>query len=202
MEDQPNQSVLPWTLVVILSLLLLLAVVIIFLIYNEKSTKTQTLSELPSLKTATIISSQPTIIPSPATKVLKLDKKYIFPINDQSSIKLGEISFIIKDIERTKEVMVNGQKATAVGDRELVILNLELTNSQNLAVRINARNYIRLMVNGEEKLLAPDFHSDPVDLQPQSTKELRMGFSIAQADTNILLQVGELEGPKEIIKIE
>jgi hypothetical protein len=185
---------LAWTLVIILTLLLTLSVAIIFFMYNEQSSKPQSLPPTILL--------QPTVTPTPAAKIFNLNKKYTFPINSGNSLKLGDIEFLIKDIERTKEVMVNGQKATAIGNKELIILNLELTNSQNIGVRVNARNYVRLKVNGEEKLLAPEFHSDPVDLQPQSTKELRMGFSINQTDTNILLQVGELDGPKDIINLD
>lgn len=200
-KDSGSSNALAWTLVIVMGILLVIAVIIIFLLYGEKSSSPEITSQTPAFNspTRTLVN---TPIPTPASKVITLDKKYLFPIRDGVGTKVGDISFVLKDIERTKEVMVSGQKAVAVGDRELVIFNLELTNYLDIAAVVNARNYFRLKVNGQDKLLAPEFHSDPIDLQPKSSKDIRMGFSIAQSDKDIILQVGELTGPKDNIPVE
>jgi hypothetical protein len=191
MENESKGNNLAWTLVVILSVLLAICSIVIFSFYTTKPPEAQ------KLPIAQIFVPSP----SPVSRYLPINKTFFFPIYDSASAKVGEIIFTIKDVQRSKNIEIAGQKATAVGDRELVILNIELTNSQNIAALVNTRNYVRLKVNGQDKLLAPDFHGDPVDLQPQSTQEVRLAFSIAEIDTDLILQVGELTGPKDLIQL-
>jgi hypothetical protein len=186
-------------LVVILATLLLVAVGIIFYLVDQNRSAATPSADVPRPAIPGLTGIGPTNTPVPA--ITTLDKQYTFPINS-SGVKVGEINFIIKSVERTKEVMIAGQKATAVRGRELVIVNAELTNSGNLGVMVNTRNYLRLTVNNQDKLLAPEYHPDPLDLQPQSTKDIRLGFSIAETDENLVLQVGELQGPKDVIKLD
>jgi hypothetical protein len=59
-----------------------------------------------------------------------------------------------------------------------------------------------LLKNDEEKLIAPEIHSDPVEVRPHSTKEIKIGFTIGENDKNLKLQVGLLNGEKDIIDIK
>jgi hypothetical protein len=208
MEDSVNQkdsasttTVLAWTLVVVLTILLLISISVIYFVYTEKSSGTASIPQTNTQKIPFSGTTETIPSPSPSANLVNLNKKYTFPIYDSASAKVGEILFVIKDVERTKEITVGNQKATTVGDRDLIVLNIELTSTQNLAAMVNTRNYVRLKVNGEDKLIAPEFHGDPVDLQPQSSKDTRVAFSISEKDADVVLQIGELEGKKDLIKI-
>jgi hypothetical protein len=70
-------------------------------------------------------------------------------------------------------------------------------------IEINSRDYVRLIVDGNTKeMLAPEIHNDPVEAQAISTKYTRVGFPINTSDKNLVLQVGEINGPKQTIKLE
>jgi hypothetical protein len=195
MDNPSSQNPsLAWSLVTILTLLLVLAVIVIIFLFNQKPAATPASVSPPPAFIANITTPTPALI--------ILNKSYTFPIQDGQGTKVGDIQFVLKDVSRTKEIKIGNQTATAVTGRELLLLDIELTNSQNLAAIVNARNYVRLKINGTDKLQAPDFHGDPVDLQPQSTQTTRLAFSIADTDANLVLQVGELTGSKDIFQLD
>ena len=104
--------------------------------------------------------------------------------------------------ELRKEILIKGQKATAIKGRIFLIINLKIVNTLKQGINVNARDYMRLTVNGNSnELLAPDIHNDPVEVQAISTKHTRVGFAINDNEKNYVLQVGEIDGGKESIKL-
>jgi hypothetical protein len=185
-----------WILVIVLTILLFISGgVIISLLGENKNPAKPQISEVNFV--------QPSPIPSPAfvTKDISLNKRFNFPILDGAGNKAGEIAFTLIKAQRTREIEIAGQTATALPGRVLILIDVELTNDGNLEATMQARNYLRLTVNGETKLAAPDYRSDPVDMQPKSTKDIRMGFNVADTDEQLVLQAGELEGKKELIPL-
>lgn len=131
----------------------------------------------------------------------KLNKKFSFPIRDNSGKLIGNLSYVLENAELRDQIIINGAQATSVKGREFLILNIKITNNYKQQITINARDYVRLMRNGTNELLAPDIHNDPVDVQAISTKYTRLGFPINTTDRNLKLQVGEINGKKEIIPL-
>lgn len=190
------------TLVIVLVLLLLISFsAIIFLLIDREAAPASKTQSSSSGISVSELSPVPTVTKQSSTPI-QLDRTYTFDINDRTGTKIGDFGYTIKDVQRTKEITIAGRTAQAVGDRELVILNIELKNSGNIPISVAVRNYLRLSVNGQDKQLAPDYHNDPVDLQPQSVEDVRLGFNIAQSDHSLVLSVGELTGQKDIIKLE
>jgi len=132
----------------------------------------------------------------------KLNKEYKFSLKNEKGEEIAKFSYIIESAELRKEILIKGQKATAVKGRIFFILNLKFINTLKQGINVNARDYIRLMVNNSKELLAPDIHNDPVEVQAISTKYTRVGFAINETDKSLKLQVGEIEGKKEIIPLE
>lgn len=140
------------------------------------------------------------IMPAKATQ--QLDKSYTFPLTDSKGDVVSEIKFEIRKAELKDEIIVQGQRATSVKGRTFLILDLLIKNDNDASININTRDYVRLSVNGDdENRKAPEIHNDPVQIQPISTKETRLGFTINDTDENIVLFVGEINGDKDKIEL-
>lgn len=131
----------------------------------------------------------------------QLNKEFLFPLKDANGKVVSKLIYFIQNAELRDEIIIKGQKATAVLGRTFLVLNLKITNNYNKSIQINARDYIRLSVNNSSEKLAPDIHNDPVEIQAISTKYTRLGFPMNDTDKNLTLQVGEIDGKKELIKL-
>lgn len=130
-----------------------------------------------------------------------LNKEFLFPLKNAKGKEISKLKYNIQNVEIRDEIIVKGQKATAIKGRTFLIINLKITNDFDKSIQINARDYIRLIVNNSSEKLAPDIHNDPVEIQAISTKFTRLGFPINDTDKNLTLQVGEIDGKKELIKL-
>lgn len=151
--------------------------------------------------------SQPTNIEKAsilgAKKTQNLNKEYSFPLQDSNNIEVGNIKYTIENIQLLGEIVIKGQRATAVEGKTFLIINLKLTNSLNQPIQINTRDYIRLVIDGKDKdLIAPDIHNDPVEIQPISTKFTRVGIPINEKFKKIQLKVGEINGDKSTLDVK
>lgn len=131
-----------------------------------------------------------------------INREFSFPLTDSKGKELTKIKYTIENAELRNEIIVKGTRATAIEGRVFLILNIKITNDYDKAVQINARDYLRLSVNGNtQELLAADIHNDPVTIQAISVKTTRLGFPINESDKDLLLKVGEIKEQKEDITI-
>lgn len=131
-----------------------------------------------------------------------LNKDFTYPIKDNSGKVISKIGYTIESVELRNEIIVKGQRATAIKGREFLILNLKIRNESNKSIQINTRDYVRLSLNNDDKdWLAPDIYNDPVEIQASSTKQTRLGFPISDNDQNIKLRVGEIDGEKTTLDL-
>jgi len=113
-----------------------------------------------------------------------------------------KLKMTIEKAELVDEIVVKGQKATAVPGRTFLILSVKLTNPTQQTIKMESRNYVRLSVNkNESEFLAPDIHNDPVEIQAISTKFTRIGFPVNTKDQDFVLQVGEITGEKQKVEL-
>lgn len=128
-----------------------------------------------------------------------VNKTFEFPVGKNADNK---IIFTLEKAEILDEIVVRGQKATAVSGRTFLIVNLKVTNELSQRIEMDTRDYVRLSVNGNDKeLLAPDIHNDPVEIQATSTKFGRVGFPINTTDKNLVLLVGEIGKDREKVEL-
>lgn len=133
----------------------------------------------------------------------EINKELKFPIRDEKGKEVGQLSYTIESAELRKQIIVKGKRATAVDGRIFLIINLKIANTLNQGMEVNSRDYVRISVNRNTKeLFAPDIHNDPVEVQAISTKNTRVGLAINETDRDIKLQVGEINGKKQNIKLE
>lgn len=139
---------------------------------------------------------------SPKTKAdQKINKDFTFALKDENGKDVSKLKYTVENVQLQDEIIVKGERALAVEGRTFLIINLKITNDFKQSVQINSRDYLRLSANKSTERLAPDIHNDPVEVQALSTKYTRVGFPINETDKDLMLQVGELTGPKESIKL-
>jgi hypothetical protein len=132
-----------------------------------------------------------------ASAALPVDFQFVYPL-DQKDAAGPKLTFVVTNAEKRDEILVKGKKATAVDGRTFLILNVKVINDNPQGVEINTRDFFRLSTNGNTaEWLAPDIHNDPVEVQAISTKYTRLGFPINDADTNLILQVGQIDAEKQ-----
>lgn len=135
-------------------------------------------------------------------RTYQINQNFDFPVVDQKGKEITKIKYELSNAEITDEIVVQGQKATAIKGRVFLIINLKLTNDYSKAISLNAKDYVRLSVNGnKDNWLAPEIHNDPVEVQAISTKITRVGFPINETDSNLVLRMGEIDGEKSEIEI-
>lgn len=130
-----------------------------------------------------------------------INKDFNFPLKDGQGKKIGNIKYNMQDAQLQNEIVIKGQKATAVKEKIFLIINLKITNNTNKGIQINTRDYVRLTVNNKNEMLAPEIHNDPVEVQAISTKYVRLGFPINISDKNLKLLVGEINNKKTAIDL-
>lgn len=140
-----------------------------------------------------------------ALSTLNLNRQFSFPLRDEKGEKVGSFDYTIQSAAIQKQIIVQGQRATAVSGRSFLILNLKITNNLKKTIQINTRDYLRLtMASKLNEQLAPDIHNDPVEVQAISTKFTRVGIALDDQDTKktINLKVGEIDGAKQSIDLD
>lgn len=138
----------------------------------------------------------------PAKATMAISRQLEFPFQGEDPKQINNFKFSLENAELRDEIVVNGKKAQAVKGRQFLILNIKIVNDFNQSISVNAKDYVRLSVNGNQsEWLAPDIHNDPVTIQPISTKHTRLGFPINTTDKDLKLQVGEINGEKAIIDV-
>ncbi|KKU12049.1 MAG: hypothetical protein UX19_C0009G0004 [Candidatus Woesebacteria bacterium GW2011_GWA1_45_8] len=131
-----------------------------------------------------------------------VNKEITFPLRDEEGKELSTISYLVEKAELMDQILVKGEKATAIQGRTFLIFTVKIKNDYDKSIEINTKDYIRLRIAGQEELLAPDIHNDPVTVQAISTKYTKLGFPINDSDRQVTLQLGEINGPKETVEIK
>lgn len=130
-----------------------------------------------------------------------LNKTFYFPLTDEKGKQVSRISYTIESANLQNSFIYQGKLATSVKGRTFLIFDLKIKNPYSKTIEINAKDYIRVKLNGSDELLAPEIHNDPVQIQANSTKYTRIGLPLNDTDKNIVIIVGELQGNKETIKL-
>lgn len=199
-DNQKKGSNAVWILVGILLTSLIIAIGLIFYLLGQINSSDASVNENDFNITLTPTPT-PNLDPTYAPLKKDLDRLFSYPILDDQGEVIAEFTYSIKAYEITKEVVINGRRALITDDKIVLVFDVEINNETNKAFNIMSADYLRLSVNGEDKWIASEVNSDPVEVRPESTKNTRVGFTILESDSNLRLQVGEVDGEKEIINI-
>lgn len=159
---------------------------------------------LPDAKSKQETGSTKLSVPD-ALATINLEKKFDFPLKDEKGKTVGTFEYVIQSAQLQNQIIVQGQRATAVSGKVFLILNLKITNNLKQMIQLNTRDYLRLVVtSNDSEQLAPDIHNDPVEVQAISTKYTRVGIALDEVDIkkNVQLKVGEIDGEKQNIDLK
>jgi hypothetical protein len=131
-----------------------------------------------------------------------INREFSFPLRDQEGKEVSKFKVQLLNAELRDEIIVKGQRGAAVQGRTFLVLNIKIINDFDRQLQVNARDYVRLIVNNSSEKLAPEIHNDPVEVQAISTKYTRLGFPIDDNGSTLTLQVGEIKGDKQVIKLD
>lgn len=196
METNPPKKRL---VIITFALLVLVFIVIALLSFSSPNLFTKS-----NFLTVQNIKDQDTRIKlQPIIAQTNINRAFPFPIIDNNGNEVSKIIYTIENAELRNEIIVKGQKATAISGRTFLIINLKVKNESDKRIQVNTRDYIRLSVNNnDQELLAADIYNDPVEIQPTSIKKTRIGFPINDTDKNLKLYVGEIKGERKPIDIQ
>jgi hypothetical protein len=184
-----NSKSLKMIIYIIIFIVIITIGIIVFLTNNKKTS-----NAVVSNKNITLESAK-------AQKLI--NREFKFPLLDNKKAELTKITYKIENAELRKQIIVQGQSATAIEGKIFLILSIKITNDYDKSIDINARDYVRLVAGGNEnEQLAADIHNDPVTVQPISTKSTRIGFPVNDNESKFKLIVGEIKGTKENIEIK
>lgn len=180
------------------SLPLIIVVVLLFLVFVFVLKNIQ----LSPSSTSSGISSQGAEVDvKKASSSQALNKEFSFPLKDQNGKDVSKLKFIVQSVELRDEIIVKGQRGRAVDGRTFLVLNFKIVNDYDKPIQMSVRDYVRLIVNNTTEKLAPEIHNDPVEVQAISTKYTRAAFPIDKNPSSLVLQIGEVTGKKETIKL-
>ena len=133
---------------------------------------------------------------------VSVDREFSFKVYDKDKKLADSIKYTINTAQLSKQIIIKGQKATAVKGRTFLIINLKLVNESQKSLYLNTRNYLRVQPVGTADKLAPEIHNDTVEVQPLSTKLTRIGLPVDDSQKEFKLLVGEIEGKKDEISLK
>ena len=132
-----------------------------------------------------------------------IGREFAFSVKDERGREITKFKYVVESVETQKQIIVKGQRATAVEGRVFLVINVKVVNSYDKPLSINTRDYVRVVLNGNEKeLIAPTTHNDPVEAQAISTTPTRLALPIDEESKSVELRVGEISGKKEAIKLD
>ncbi len=132
-----------------------------------------------------------------------INREFAFPLRDDKGKEVAKIKYVVENAELRDEILVKGQKATAIKGKTFLIINLRVTNEYTKPVEINTRDYIRFVVGENTDQQAADIHNDPVVAQADATKLTRIGLTIDDKDLKrIKLLVGEIKSEKQSVDLQ
>lgn len=122
----------------------------------------------------------------------------------------NKIDMVIKNAEKSQDILIKGQPATAKNGSSFLVMQVDLQNSTNERLIISPLNLLRLIVDGQKR--AAEIYTEEVPqirgsvvVEPDSTKVTRVGFVLTPDIVNkpLKLQIGDVNATdKSVIDLK
>src|SRR3989344_6191785 len=102
-----------------------------------------------------------------------INKRFTVPIRDKEGKPSGtDLVVNVSTMERTNNLIYKGRQLTPKEGKDFLVINLEIENSTNNRLTVRPVDFFRL-VGDDGKNYAPDIQTDPVTVEPLSSKNTR-----------------------------
>ena len=71
-----------------------------------------------------------------------INKELTFPLRNEKGEEVSRISYMVEKAELMDQILVRGEKATAVSGRTFLILTIKIKNDFDKSIEINTKDYI------------------------------------------------------------
>ncbi len=118
----------------------------------------------------------------------------------------NKIDMIIKNAEKSQDILIKGQPATAKNGSSFLVMQVDLQNSTNERLIISPLNLLRLIVDGQKR--AAEIYTEEVPqirgsvvVEPDSTKVTRVGFVLTPdiVSKALKLQIGDVNAADKTV---
>ncbi len=132
----------------------------------------------------------------------QISQSYTFNARDNQGRLLDKktIKMTIQSAQLQKQILIQGQPATARTGKTFLIFSIDLENTYTDRAYLPVNQLIRWQDGN--KLRAPDVHNDLVLIDPISTKSTRVGYLVNDNQHEFTIKVGEVDGPKQTINLK
>lgn len=151
-----------------------------------------------SSKSSSATANQNLLQKAKPTAEAKVEKGFDFAIK-----KGGKDNFRIRIDKATlvKLVTSKGKPIIARDGESFLLVYLEIENNLQTPLLVNSQNYFRL-INENDKRFASDFYNGATQVSAIATKKDQIGFVVKEGLKEYKLQVGEIDGKKEVVIIK
>lgn len=111
----------------------------------------------------------------------------------------GTLKIDVTGAYKTDNLLIQGSKVFARNGKQFMVMNMEISNSYNLALYTYPVDSFRLISDNGKKF-APTAHQGNVETRPQSTKTSNIGFIVPKDQKKFKVEVGELTGEKVVLE--
>lgn len=129
-----------------------------------------------------------------------LDKKIevtAIRVVDKKPILVG---FSLIDGELKSQIKYKDNPISTSGDKQFLLIKLEINNSSPDRLAITSGDLIRL--NIDSKLYAPDYHNGTVVIEPISVRPDQVVFVVDKSQKVFKLSIGEPSGQREDLEVK
>ncbi len=118
----------------------------------------------------------------------------------------NKIDINIKTAEKSQDILIKGQPATAKNGSSFLVLQIELKNPSNERLIISPLNMLRLIVDNQKR--AAEIYTEEVPqirgsvvVEPDSTKVTRVGFVLTPDIINkpLKMQIGDVNATDKTV---
>ncbi len=126
----------------------------------------------------------------------QLNKRFEVPIKDSDGKEVGSVLVVnVTYLERTGELIYQGRRLLSKEGKDFIVINLEVENATGNRLTVRPVDFFRL-IDANGKSYAPDIQTDPVKVEPKSSKRTRTIYIVGDDQKILTFMIGEIKGGK------
>ena len=132
----------------------------------------------------------------------EINKKFSIAIRSSDGKETGQALVVnVASLQRTERILYKGKPLVSREGKDFIVINIEIENSTNNRLTVRPVDFFRLVADNG-KNYAPDIQTDPVKVEPLSSKNTRTIYIVTDGRKNLKFLIGEIKGEnKETVEV-